>query len=101
MIVWMDSFSPAEATTAAPHMRERHQIGDRFKWNLTDIFPDWDAWKAGFDDLEAKIAAFGGLRGTLAAGPDRLLAAYKLRDEVGQLEYKVWYFASLWYDQDQ
>ena len=25
----------------------------------------------------------------------------KLRDEIGQLAYKVWYFASLWYDQDQ
>ena len=34
-------------------------------------------------------------------GRDALLAALKLRDEIGQLEYKVWYFASLWYDQDQ
>ena len=25
----------------------------------------------------------------------------ELRDEIGQLSYKVWYFASLWYDQDQ
>jgi len=25
----------------------------------------------------------------------------KLRDDIGQLEYKVWYFASLWHDQDQ
>jgi oligoendopeptidase F len=97
----MDLFAPAEATAAAPRMRERDEIADRFKWNLTDIFPDWTAWKAGFDELEGKIAAFADLRGTLEAGADRLLAAYNLRDEVGQLEYKVWYFASLWYDQDQ
>ncbi len=32
---------------------------------------------------------------------ERLLGALRLRDEIGQLEYKVWYFASLWYDQDQ
>src|SRR5206468_4844885 len=60
------------------------------------------AWKAGYAELEGKIAAFAALRGSLAQGaPDQLLAAYKLRDEVGQLEYKVWYFASLWHDQDQ
>ena len=40
-------------------------------------------------------------RARLPAGRRALLAALKLRDEIGQLEYKVWYFASLWYDQDQ
>ena len=39
--------------------------------------------------------------GNAGAGGSSLLAALKLRDEIGQLEYKVWYFASLWYDQDQ
>src|SRR4029453_18411591 len=39
--------------------------------------------------------------GTLAGGRQNLLSALKLRDDIGQLEYKVWYFASLWYDQDQ
>ena len=41
------------------------------------------------------------MQGTLAQGGDRLLAALKLRDDIGQLEYKVWYYASLWHDQDQ
>ena len=35
------------------------------------------------------------------SGSSNLLAALKLRDLIGQLEYKVAYFASLWYDQDQ
>ena len=96
----MDSFAPAEAP-AAPPLRERHEIPDRFKWNLKSIFPDWEAWQAAYEDLDGKIAAFAGLAGTLAQGAPALLAALKLRDEIGQLEYKVWYFASLWYDQDQ
>ncbi len=41
------------------------------------------------------------MQGTLAQGSDQLLTALKLRDEIGQLEYKVWYYASLWHDQDQ
>jgi oligoendopeptidase F len=92
--------TPAEAP-AAPSLRDRDQIADRFKWNLSNIFPDWDAWQAAYADLDVKIAAFAALQGTLAQGGDRLLAALTLRDDIGQLEYKVWYYASLWHDQDQ
>ena len=96
----MDLRSPTEAP-AAPSLRDRDQIAERFKWNLSNIFPDWKAWHAAYEDLDQKIAAFAGLQGTLAQGGDRLLGALKLRDDIGQIEYKVWYYASLWYDQDQ
>ena len=96
----MESFSPAEAT-AAPEIRDRDGMADRFKWSLTPIFADWHAWKAAYDHLDTQIAAYASLRGTLATGPDRLLTALKLSDDIGQLSYKVWYFASLWHDQDQ
>ena len=96
----MRILAPAEASTASP-LRERHEIPDRFKWNLKSIFPDWEAWERGYAELDGKIAAFGALQGTLAGGADALLAALRLRDDMGQLEYRVWYFVSLWYDQDQ
>ena len=96
----MDPAATAEAT-AAPQLRNRSEIPDRFKWNLTHIFQNWDAWKAAYDDLEKKIAAYAALQGTLALGTDRLLAAMKLSDDIGQLTYKVWYFASLKHDEDQ
>jgi oligoendopeptidase F len=51
--------------------------------------------------LDEKIGAFAALQGTLAEGPASLRGALTHRDDIGQLEYKVWYFASLWYDQDQ
>ncbi len=96
----MDLLSPAEAA-AAPPLRDRDQIPDRFKWNLTSIFETGTRWHEGYLELDGKIAAFAALQGTLADGPGALLDALKLRDEIGQLAYKVWYFASLWYDQDQ
>jgi oligoendopeptidase F len=96
----MNVSAPAEAS-AAPSLRERDQIAERFKWNLSNIFSGWDAWLAAYDDLDRQIAAFAALQGTLAQGSDQLLTALKLRDEIGQLEYKVWYYASLWHDQDQ
>src|SRR6266571_4446938 len=96
----MDSLSTAEAP-AAPHLRDRSDIPDRFKWDLADIFPGWAEWQRAYEDLEVKIGAYAALQGTLAKGPDRLLAAMKLSDAIGQLTYKVWYFASLKHDEDQ
>jgi oligoendopeptidase F len=96
----MDVSKRAEAP-AAPSLRDRDQIPDRFKWDLTKIFPDWSAWQAAYEELDRKIEAFAGRRGTLSGGANALLGALLLRDEIGQLEYKVWYFASLCYDQDQ
>ncbi len=96
----LDTFSPAEAPTAPP-LRERSEIPDRFKWDLSHIFPDWTAWQRAYDELDRKIGECAAFQGTLAQGADRLLAFYRLREEVGQLEHKVWYYTSLAYDQDQ
>src|ERR1700680_4470604 len=99
----METFTPAEAP-AAPPLRDRGTIPDRFKWNLTHIFPDADAWKRAYDELDTKISAYAALQGTLAQGPPdgaRLLAAYRVSDEIGQLSYKVWYYVALKYDEDQ
>ena len=96
----MRLLATAEAAPA-PQLRDRKEIPDRFKWNLTHIFPDWPSWQAAYSELENKIGAYAALQGTLAKSPEQLLAAMKLSDEIGQLTYKVWYFASLKYDEDQ
>src|SRR5438105_3295699 len=87
--------------TEAPTLPTRDQIPDRFKWNLTDIFANWGVWERAYRELDGKIDAFGARQGTLNQGAASLLEALQLRDAIGQLEYKVWYYASLWYDQDQ
>jgi oligoendopeptidase F len=95
----MRSFSSEAPATSA--LRPRDEIPARFKWDLTHIFPDWNAWQAAYEELDARIAAFASLQGSLGGGATQLLTALQRRDDIGQLEYKVWYFASLWYDQDQ
>ena len=57
-----------------------------------------EAFDAQVKDCENEYAA---LKGTLAAGPDRLLAAYRLNDALGQLAYRVYYYPSLKFDEDQ
>src|SRR6185295_6416461 len=89
-------------STAAPaRPRNRAEIDDAHKWNLSDIYPDWPAWEAALADLDRKIADFAALKGTLTGGGDALLKAFRLNDELGQLAYRVYFYPSLRYDEDQ
>jgi oligoendopeptidase F len=88
-------------SVAAARSRNRQEIAEQYKWNLSDIFPTWESWEEGYKKLEAGIERYVALRGTLASGPDQLLKAYQLSDELGQLAYRVWYYPSLQYDEDQ
>ena len=96
----MDLFSPADAAAGAT-LRERVDIDDRYKWNLQGIFRDWQEWDTSYGELERGVDRFAELQGSLSGGSAPLLTALQLHDTIGQLSYKVWYFASLWYDQDQ
>ena len=81
--------------------RNRADIPDTFKWNVQDIFESWEAWDAAYKQLEAGIDRYASLKGTLAQGPENLLKAFRLSEELGQLAYRVWYYPSLQYDEDQ
>ena len=76
-------------------------IPEEFTWNLSDIYSNWEAWEAGLGEFERMLAGYAELRGTFAQGSAQLLKAFRLEDELGQLSYKLWYYAGLTYDQDQ
>jgi len=92
----VDTFRPEPGT-----LRSREEIPSRYKWELGAICRSWDEWTGDYRRLEAAVESFTARQGTLAQGPDRLLAAYRAMDAMGALSYRVWYFASLQYDQDQ
>jgi oligoendopeptidase F len=50
--------------------------------------------------MEAKMDTFVQLKGTLSNGPDAVLKAYKLFDEIGVLQYKVYRYPQLQRDVD-
>jgi oligoendopeptidase F len=86
---------------ASGSLPERPQVPDRYKWNVSDICRDWAEWDALYRELAVGIEGLTRFEGTLSRGADHLLAAFRAQDTVGALMYRVWYFASLQYDQDQ
>jgi oligoendopeptidase F len=95
------SSSAPQTEIRPPRSRNRQEIADSFKWNLSDIYADWQSWEVARARLEERIAEYAALKGTLAQGPDRLLAAYRLNDELGQLAYTAYFYPSLKHDEDQ
>jgi oligoendopeptidase F len=100
----LNLYATSDVATPEPpqvQTRRREDVPERFKWKLSDIFPDWNSWEAGYKQLEAGIDRYASLKGTLSAGPEALLEAFRLSEELGQLAYRVWYYPSLQYDEDQ
>ncbi len=97
----MAKSATTDTALGPPRARTREEIPESFTWKLADIYPGWDAWDGALKEFETKLAGYAGLRGTLAHGADRLLVAFRLDDDLGQLLYKLWYYAGLTYDQDQ
>ena len=92
----LDTFRPDPAQPPA-----RDTIPPRYTWDVSAICRDWDEWTARYQRLESAIEQFKRFQGTLAEGPGTLLAAFRAMDEMGALSYRVWYYASLQYDEDQ
>ena len=79
---------------------ERKEIPVEYTWDLTDIFPDDEAWaseRAALLEMPAKIEVFVG---TLGERPGRLLDWLKLSDELGVRIEKLMGYASCKGDQD-
>jgi len=84
-----------ETSGLKPTTRDRAEISGEFTWDLGHIFSDWKAWETALGELEGLMKRYQDFEGTLADGPDRILAASELSDELGQLLYKVYQYPSL------
>lgn len=70
-------------------VKERSEIADQYKWDLSHIYPDWETWEKGLAELENTMKKFESLKGTLAQGPENVAKAFYLYDELDKLAYLV------------
>src|SRR4051812_47020956 len=89
--------APAPSTVVP----SRESLDQKYTWDLSSIFSSWENWEEAFAELDRGIEAYKKYEGTLAQGAEQLLRALKDRDALAQLSYKVWYYPSLQYDEDQ
>lgn len=85
----------AGTAAARPDTLDREQIPQQYKWDLTDIYPDWEAWEQDMTRMEEVMDRYTQLQGTLARGAGQILTANRLGDELGQLAGKLYRYAAL------
>ncbi len=83
------------AQASMPATKERDKIPAKYRWDFSSIYPDWDAWEKDRVLMEQKMNEYAALKGTLAGGPQSVLKAYKLSDEMNMIAYKVYRYPQL------
>ncbi|MVX59212.1 oligoendopeptidase F [Streptococcus danieliae] len=80
--------------------KERHEIQEKYTWDLTSIFADDQAWREEFASLEADVAKAADLEGQLLESAQRLLDITELQLGLMRRLEKLFVYASMKQDED-
>ena len=84
----------------AQDTKERSAIPEQYKWNLTDLYPNDEAWRAAKEKLVADISKAKQFKGTLSQSPQQMLAALDTLNNLNKDFSRVYLYTSLSSDQD-
>ncbi|HEY3181133.1 MAG TPA: oligoendopeptidase F [Casimicrobiaceae bacterium] len=90
------AFSLANVSAAA----DRASIGEKYKWNLAEIYPTQSDWDKARQQIGAEIGKIGVRKGTLGRSADDLYRALAQRDAIGQQIARLSTYANLAHDID-
>src|SRR3954452_15543859 len=90
------TFAPA----LAGQQQERASIPDKYRWDLSQIYPSDEAWRAAKDKLAAEIPAIAPFKGTLGSSPQKLADALELGSRIAKEFSRLYSYASMTSDQD-
>lgn len=89
-----------DMTTTAVTERDRASIAEQYIWNLADLYPSSEAWRAEKDRLSALVAGLGAWSGRLTASASALADALELRSSLRKTLTRLWVYADMLSDQD-
>jgi len=85
---------------AGAQQKERSAVPDRFKWDLTQIYPSDQAWRAAKEKLAANVPMIREYKGHLAESPQKLADALELTSRMAKEFSRLYVYASMTSDQD-
>jgi oligoendopeptidase F len=80
--------------------RDRAKIPDKYKWNISDIYPNEAAWRTAKERLAADIPELKSFRGGLASSPARLADALEMLTRLNKELARAYVYASMLSDED-
>ncbi|MCL4515899.1 MAG: oligoendopeptidase F [Firmicutes bacterium] len=88
------------AEQAAKPLPKRGEIDEKYKWRLEDIYPDTSRWESDYQRVEGLARTLESYRGKLQESAKDLLECLRLRDEIMQLEERIYSYSRLRRDED-
>ena len=81
-------------------IRKRSEVAAEFTWDLTDIFPSDEAWRAEYEALKPYAETVAAYRGRLGESAETLLAYFRLDDELNVRIGRLYGYANCKADED-
>ncbi|HEX9006495.1 MAG TPA: oligoendopeptidase F [Bacteroidota bacterium] len=88
------------AEVAFAQARDRSKVPDQYKWNLADIYPSDDAWKAEKEKFVKRMPEIDKWKGTLGQSAANLASCLELMTDLSKAYAKLSVYASLSSDLD-
>ncbi len=79
---------------------QRSDIGEEYKWDLQDIYPDIQAWEADFQVVKDRIPGFKQFQGKLGESAENLLECFRYSDQTSQKILRLFQYAARKKDED-
>jgi len=80
--------------------RNRSTVQDKYKWDLTHIYANDDAWRQAKDKLRGELPKLGAFKGKLASSAAVLADALELGSRVSKEYARTFVYASMMSDTD-
>ena len=81
-------------TTKSSAVPLRSEIDDKYKWDLTKVYPSDEAWEEDLKKVKNLSPKFADFKGKLLSSPESLLAAIELSEEIRQLFGKLYHYSA-------
>ena len=80
--------------------RDRSKIADKYKWNLSDLYPSDAAWRAQKDKVAGELPKLGAFKGRLASSAATLAEALETMSAIDKELSRLYSYAMMLADQD-
>ncbi len=89
-----------ETQPSSVQERDRAKVPEKYKWDLSHIYPDEEAWKQAREKLVIRLPEIEKYKGKLAESPQKLLACFDLVTNLSKEYTRLHCYASMHSDED-
>ena len=89
------------ASASAQAAKQRSDIDAQYKWDLSSIFPNDEAWKADLENLKTGLDGFAAYKGRLAVSAANIRDVLRLRDKLSIVADNLVVYSKMKLDEDK